>query len=378
MQRKAHILLIGGSGERSGVPRHLEFLTEALCEEAMLTVCTDLDEGGYSFLQDRSGIQWKVIRGLKTSLNPLRGLSAVLKIRRLIRQGDFDLVWAHSRMAVLYLRVLVRVSFLPDCVTYAVTYHGLPFTRGRSRRSRKIAVWLERFLSSGGHRVIPIFLTGGQMRAWSRATRCAAEGVVLGNCSRIQPKPARADMPNIVMTSRHSPQKNLLWAREIFKHLPAAFTMDLWGAGTQAPDLAAAFTARLDRGAMERLDFHGPTQDIAEALARGACFVLTSHYEGQPIAALEAMEAGLPIATPRIVGMGEILDRHPLAATLSLQDAKADAEAVARVTLAYLSDKEMWNAKIRQAWQGNFSYEAWAPQAREVTFGRLMPHVSED
>ena len=57
------------------------------------------------------------------------------------------------------------------------------------------------------------------------------------------------------------------------------------------------------------IQFHGslPKTDLAKILRRSSSFVLSSIWENQPVALLEALTCGLPVVAPAIGGIPEII-----------------------------------------------------------------------
>jgi glycosyltransferase involved in cell wall biosynthesis len=54
--------------------------------------------------------------------------------------------------------------------------------------------------------------------------------------------------------------------------------------------------------------FYGPSNDVLALLSQSRVFILTSFYEGTPVSILEAMSVGLPIISPNVGGIPDILE----------------------------------------------------------------------
>jgi glycosyltransferase involved in cell wall biosynthesis len=195
---------------------------------------------------------------------------------------------------------------------------------------------------------------------------------VLTSCSDLDPLPP-GDMPCdaprvLVMTGRYCQQKNLTAALHLFAHLPDEYRLVLCGAGTDQPAFRVKMAGILDARQQARVDLRGPLADVRPVLAQAAGYLLTSRYEGLPIGALEAWEAGLPLALTRIDGTVEILSRHPLALVLDLTDPLRnmlrDAKALDAMISRYLADRDGWQLRIRQTWEAHHAFEGWSGRLR--------------
>lgn len=60
-------------------------------------------------------------------------------------------------------------------------------------------------------------------------------------------------------------------------------------------------------GINDNIQFVGKKNDVLHFLKKSKIFVLSSLYEGNPISALEAMNAGLPVVAPRVGGIPDII-----------------------------------------------------------------------
>ena len=140
--------------------------------------------------------------------------------------------------------------------------------------------------------------------------------------------------------------------------------MVLCGAGTDRAPFQRAFLRLAGREAA--VQFLGPVADVRPVLAEADLFLMTSRYEGMPIAAIEAFEAGLPLALPDIPGVAEIVAAHPLAMTFDPDDPRRSAQRIVRLTETWAHERDTNRAAIHAAWEGRFSFAVWRDSLRAL------------
>ncbi|MCK5528295.1 MAG: glycosyltransferase family 4 protein [Kiritimatiellae bacterium] len=64
-------------------------------------------------------------------------------------------------------------------------------------------------------------------------------------------------------------------------------------------------------GLKDKVKFRGYVEDIASFLQQADVFIITSRWEGFGLAAVEAMNAGLPVIASDVPGLSEITDSEP-------------------------------------------------------------------
>jgi glycosyltransferase involved in cell wall biosynthesis len=113
--------------------------------------------------------------------------------------------------------------------------------------------------------------------------------------------------PLLISVGRLAPQKgyqDLLMAfADVRKKHPSAVLV-IAGTGPLRPDLQAQIESLHLEGAVHLL---GPRNDVPRLLAASDLFVSASHWEGLPVALLEAMSAGLPVVATKVGDVPEVV-----------------------------------------------------------------------
>ena len=366
-----HLLLVGGDGRPSGVPRHIRHLLRALSEQVKITVASEANQGGY---QDLGSARHMVVPGLSSRLSLSHLVRGWRGLYRLLHSEHYNIVWLHARVPVLLGRLMLTVRlWRPEAETrVVVTYHGLPFGPGHKRLASNLSRLIEKCILSACPPLHLVFLSQSQIGMMERAVgaNCLKRHRVhmLPNSSDIGLLPApsarRAGQRHLVMTGRCGWQKNYPQALRFFAHLPSDFTLTLCGLGTQNEKFQAEATRILTPQALKRVRFEGPLIDVRPVLASADGYLLTSRYEGLPIGALEAFEAGLPIILNNFEGAEELASLHPMALCMTFDDLPRNAERTVDLIDQYIVNRDKAEEKIRGAWKANWSYDQFATRAR--------------
>ena len=157
------------------------------------------------------------------------------------------------------------------------------------------------------------------------------------------PRRALADRPTLLAVGALTAQKNypmLIDAAARLRQMlgdERPFRLQIAGGGALLPELAARV---IDRGVTGQVELLGSRTDVVDLMRRADIFVNASHYEGMPIAMLEAMQSALPIVATDVAGTRELVrDGHNGALVTS-----DDAEAMARGLAKLLSQPDDYGA----------------------------------
>ena len=353
------------------MPRHILHLVNALQGEADLTVITDDDQGGYNPLASMQA-RHVIVRGLTNRPSPRHLWRGIHGLLRTFDTAPADLIWVHARLPILLLRLLLALRLWRPTCPVAFTHHGLPYGPGYTPAVHWTCKQLERILIATCPPQHLIFLNhrmAGWMARDTRGTWMARHHVhVLPNCSDLRPFPPQKAKPQgkrtLVMTGRAGRQKDYAYAARLLAALPERYQLLLCGPGTEDPAFQHQITAPLPEPAAQRISFTGPLPDARLPLLGADAYLLTSRYEGTPIGALEAFEAGLPIILRNFEGATDLTALHPCALLIGEAGMANDAAAIEALIDRFEANTDRLRAEIQAIWRRRWSPRLFQRNAR--------------
>lgn len=139
--------------------------------------------------------------------------------------------------------------------------------------------------------------------------------------------------PAILMASRFARQKDhasLIHALALLRERGLAPTLYLAGVGSQRLLRKAQVLAQR-LGVLPQVRFLGNVADLPERLAATQVFVLSTRWEGMPLALVEAMAAGCACIGSDVVGVREVIAPARTGLLVPSEDAPALADALQRL-----------------------------------------------
>jgi glycosyltransferase involved in cell wall biosynthesis len=131
---------------------------------------------------------------------------------------------------------------------------------------------------------------------------------------------------------RFAPVKNyegMLRAVAAARAEAPALRLAILGTGP-GEDAARELAATL--GIADAVTFLGFRRDVADCLQAADLFLNASHTEALPVSLLEAMAAGVPTVAPRVGGIPDALGEPPAGLLVPVDETRALAGALARIT----------------------------------------------
>ncbi len=344
-----------------GPALHVTLLTERLAppDFESLLVCGHVGphEGDMTYLAKERGITPHIIPQLGRALSPWRDLVTLVKLWRLMRRWQPDVVHTHTAKAGFVGRVAAWLAGVPVRVH---TFHGHVFRGYFGPLKTRLFLTLERLTAHLSDRLITISprLRDELVHTYRIASAEKFVVVPLGLELRPYLETPRGedtfrvrygipqDAPLIGIVGRLVPIKNhalfLAMAARLRRRLPNAH-FAIVGDG----ELRAALEAQAAAlGLADAVTFTGFLRDLRAVYSDLDVLVIASDNEGTPVSIIEALAAGVPVASTAVGGVPDLLRGGERGHLAPAGDADALAEAV---LAAYTEHDPARQEALRQA-----------------------------
>lgn len=240
-------------------------------------------------------------------------LKCMPQVKQLLKEGQYDIVHAHTETGGLILRLAKSVK---GNGRFFYTPHGMSFWKGSSLKSQLIYRPLERWICSA----MDMNLGMNQeevdvLRKWNSKTAAYVHGIGL-NLERFQKEgrqrnDVRAEFgvkeedKLIVSVGELDDNKNHVAVIKALSFLESKnFKYVVCGVGPNKDKLTQMAA---DAGLSDKVILADYRSDIPDILHAADLFVFPSFHEGLPVSALEAMACGLPLICSMIRGNVDIV-----------------------------------------------------------------------
>ena len=288
---------------------------------------------------EAAGIRFRALHSSTRSFSVVADLRAAVELYRVLREERPDVLHTHNPKPGLYGRIVGRLARVPIVVN---TVHGLYAAPDDPWAKRTLVYTLEALAARCSDAEL---VQNPEDLALLHRLRISPRAELLGNGVDLDRfDPDRLD-PEVRRTVRAAlgvrddqvvvgTIGRLVREKGYPELLDAATRLDperfvLVCVGGDDPEKADA----LDRATIEAarargVRFLGHRDDVAELLAAFDVFVLASHREGFPRAAMEAAAMGLPVVATDIRGCREIVEPGVNGTLVPVRDAAALAAAI--------------------------------------------------
>jgi len=295
-----------------------------------------------------TGVEFHRI-GRRLPIDPL----TILRLRRLVVGGGFDVVHCHQQVTLLHARV--ALAGLP--VVLCCTHHGLHHTDNRKDLLTRKAL-INRVDAN-------IFVSNDQLEYYKARYDIEAPARVVYNAiDNIRPvlptgAAPRSGTPTLLMVGHFNGVRDqMLVCRSmaVLASRGVPFRMRFAGLGNRPELHEACVEFCRTRGILDRVEFLGPRSDVPGLMMESDAFVYASFHDTFGIALAEAMACGLPVVVNDLPVFQEIFGVYD---SVSLFES-GSPESMAGSIETLLADLPAMKGRARvhaEAVRRNFSLE---------------------
>lgn len=294
------------------------------------------------------GIRHVALSSSTRSMNPLADLRAALQLWRILRRERIDVLHTHNPKPGLYGRVVGRLARVPVVIN---TNHGLYATENDRLLRRALVLFLEAVAARFSHAELIQnpedfeLLTRWHLNS-PRHTKLLGNGIDLQRfhpnaITREDRAVGRAELGAVDdtvvvgMVGRLVVEKGYRELIHAAKLLRSRFPTGRYlvvAIGPHDPEKADALNHdELADAEASGVVWLGHRHDVEVLYGAMDLFVLPSHREGFPRAAMEAAASGLPIVATNVRGCRQVVEDGVTGLLVSLGDITALADAIAEL-----------------------------------------------
>ena len=217
-----------------------------------------------------------------------------LRLRKVVKSFQADIVHCHLYYALLFSFFLFKTPVL-------YTHHNIKLGLPRAFY-RLFDLKVKAYI--GICSACKEMLEGGRARSVVRINNAVSKQRIP---ERVVDKHRSGSEINCVFVGRLGKQKNLTLMLEAFARLQdLEVRLKIVGEG---PDRSKLENLARILGIDTRVQFLGNVSNVGEVLAESDVFLMSSAWEGLPIALIEATLAGLPVVVTDVGGCAEVVHR---------------------------------------------------------------------
>ncbi|WP_171046318.1 glycosyltransferase [Lentibacillus cibarius] len=279
-------------------------------------------------------------KGIQVYVSNSRSLhspSQINELKKVIAKGDYDIVHVHLFPALYW--VALCSLFVNKDFKLVYTEHS---THNR-RRDKSYFRHIESIIYKRYQRIFCISEgTKQNLIQWIPSTdkkaRIIPNGINLSDYTDAKPYDRSYLFANIkkndkliVMIARFDHQKDHETLIKSLSYLDDSFKLILVGDGGWTENIKLI---TISEGVHHRVSFLGFRKDIPQILKTADIFVLSSHWEGFGLVAVEAMASGIPVLVSDVTGLRDVVERKDMIFS------QGDPEMLAKKVRSILIDEE--------------------------------------
>jgi len=372
---KKKILFIITHLELGGAQKQLLSLIENLDRDKYsLYLCAGDDGYFKSKFKAVAFLKVYFVPELVRRISPLNDLIAFVKLYFFIRKNGFDIVHTHSPKASILGR---WAAYLAGVKSIIYTAHGWPFHDQLNPLLAKLYILLEKITALITKKIIVVSssdLGKALKNKVSSTDKCVIihYGVDIKWAEQIflKRKTSPPAINLIINISCLKPQKGLSYfldVAEIILRKRGDARFSIIGDGPLNEKIKQEIEKRKLK---KEVALEGWKDDTAGALSRASVMVITSLWEGLPLAVIEAVISGVPVVATDTGGVLDILKDNNNGIILQ----RKDIQSIADATISIIDNYNSWYKKV-MATRGQLDLEYWSDRRMARSTERVYREV---
>lgn len=292
--------------------------------------------GNKSILHDileKNNISSQNLKILQKSISIFQDFRAVIELKKIAKEFKPDILSLHSSKAGILGRIVAQILGIKNILTV----HGWSFTDGVSSFKRMMYILFEKSLAKATDKFILVSKYDLELALKYNITSknklvLIYNGIEDLLIKPLRSKPATGDL-HLCMVARFDhpkDQKCLIRACQFLDNTILHFYGD-------GPELESAKQLSSKLNMDKKVNFHGFSSNIENAMVTADVFVLISNWEGFPISTLEAMSMGLPLIISDVGGACECV----LENVNGFKVPRGDQERITRIVKMFMDNRAL-------------------------------------
>ena len=291
------------NSDRAGAQMHLRYLIEYLSGKYEIYLLSGT-HGYLSEYAESKEIPIRILNSMGREVSLMNDFRAMKELRSWFKGVKPDIVHLHSSKAGF----LGRFSALGLNTKVIYTVHGWAFSPG-NKLFKRIFSWCMEMLtgSMADYRILVSKFDEALAERLKTVNKYPMSVVYNGvpDCIKTDHSDVKPKLNcHLVNLARFAPQKNLACLVDAFALLKADTELTIGGSG---PDFEETVQKIKRLSLLDHIHTPGEIENVCNFLKKTDIFVLSSNWEGLPIALIEACRAGMPIIATNVGGVSEIV-----------------------------------------------------------------------
>jgi len=355
---KAKILHIITYLELGGAQKHLFYLLEDLPKDKY---SLHLIAGDKGYLKEKflkiQDVDIKLLPWLVRNINPIYDVIAFIKIYRYIKKEGFDIVHTHSPKASILGRWAAYFAGVKNII---YTAHGLPFHKFMNPFAYWFFLFLEKITAKITRKIIVV--SRSDKAICSKNKICQQDKISLIHYGIdidkfINSPREKKESHNVITISSLKKQKGIFDFLRVAKSLSEELPQLKFFIIGDGP-LRKKVQRTISKMALEDVVMlQGFDENVDKFLKKAKVFLLTSLWEGLPIALIEALAWGVPVVVSDTGGVNDILENDKGGFIIRPKDIHRFKEACLEV----LKNPDKWS-KIMATFRQGFDLGYWSKE----------------